>query len=132
MILIPGAGTASAVKRQETFTGEVWSQALLAPQDDVTMGAVCFQPGARSHWHMHEKGQMITVVSGSGIIASRDGQVLHVRAGDMVWTAPGVEHWHGAGPDSMLVHQAFSLGATEWRGPVDDEEYESASRLGRS
>lgn len=34
------------------------------------------------------------------------------------------EHWHGASGDSCLVHYAVSLGTTEWRAAVTDDECE--------
>jgi quercetin dioxygenase-like cupin family protein len=37
--------------------------------------------------------------------------------------APGEEHWHGAAPDSVVLHVAISLQGHEWLEPVSDEEY---------
>ena len=47
-----------------------------------------------------------------------------LRPGDVVWTPPGEEHWHGAPPDRFMVHAALWEGdETTWRELVTDEEY---------
>jgi quercetin dioxygenase-like cupin family protein len=46
-----------------------------------------------------------------------------IRAGDTVWCPPGERHWHGAAPDSVMIHTAISLGTTQWAEEVDDSEY---------
>jgi len=40
-----------------------------------------------------------------------------------VWIPPGEEHWHGAAPDSYMLHLAISLGGHDWLDPVTDDEY---------
>jgi quercetin dioxygenase-like cupin family protein len=53
--------------------------------------------------------------------------VREIRAGDTVWIAPGEKHWHGAGPDTNMVHIALqeSLDGTHvtWLEHVTDEQY---------
>ena len=41
-----------------------------------------------------------------------------MRAGDIVSTALGEKHWHGAAAGSPLTIVATSLGETEWLEPV--------------
>lgn len=118
----------AVVPRETNFTGTAWGDPLLSTPDGVAMSTVYFSPNARTHWHRHEKGQILTIVSGEGIVATRDGAVARVRAGDIVWTEPGVEHWHGACDDSFLVHTSASIGSTDWHGAVTDEEYQVANR----
>ena len=36
---------------------------------------------------------------------------------------PGIEHWHGAGPDSFMVHLAISLQTNNCLDAVTDEQY---------
>lgn len=114
--------------RDANFTGAAWGDQLLSTPDGVAMSTVYFSPNARTHWHRHEKGQILTIVSGEGIVATRDGTVARVRAGDIVWTEPGVEHWHGACTDSFFVHTSASIGSTDWREAVTDEDYRGAQR----
>jgi hypothetical protein len=42
-----------------------------------------------------------------------------MKAGDVVHTAPGEKHWHGASPDSSVIHIAISIGGTEWKERVE-------------
>ncbi|HEX2354141.1 MAG TPA: cupin domain-containing protein, partial [Xanthobacteraceae bacterium] len=47
--------------------------------------------------------------------------------GDTVWIAPGEKHWHGAGPDTAMMHIALQehLDGTHvtWLEHVTDEQY---------
>lgn len=79
----------------------------------MRVNRVAFGIGARTVWHSHAAGQLLVIVEGEGEVASRDG-VNQVGAGDVVWTAPDEEHWHGASEASTLVHIAVSLGETRW------------------
>ena len=110
--------------RGPTFTGDVWADPVLASGDGVMVNTVLFTPGARTHWHRHERGQVLLVTHGRGYVQLRGGEGTWVRAGDVVHFAGGEEHWHGAGPDTWMSHTAISLGATEWLDEVSAEDYE--------
>jgi quercetin dioxygenase-like cupin family protein len=116
------AGTSSE-QRTATFTGEVWGDPVLPETDGVLINNVFFAPGARTHWHTHHQGQVLVVTAGEGRARARDGSGGELAAGDVVWIPPGEEHWHGAGPDSYMLHLAISLGGHDWLDPVTDEEY---------
>ena len=90
-------GTTSEL-RTATFTGEVWGDPVLAETDGVLINNVFFAPGARTHWHTHDQGQILVVTSGEGRARARDGSGGKLTAGDVVWIPPGEEHWHGAAP----------------------------------
>jgi len=121
------AGTRSE-QRTETFTGEVWGDPVLAQTDDVVANNVFFSPGARTHWHRHERGQLLVVTAGAGRAGTRAGDGSRIGAGDTVWFPPGEEHWHGADAGSYLLHLAISIGKTEWLEPVSDEDYARGDR----
>ncbi|MGH3374639.1 MAG: cupin domain-containing protein [Actinoallomurus sp.] len=116
------AGAASE-QRSSTFTGTVWADPVLPVTDGTTINNVFFTPGARTHWHRHEAGQVLHVTAGGGFVCAQGGDPQRLSAGDTVWIAPGEKHWHGAAPDSYLIHLAISLGTTAWHEPVDDDEY---------
>lgn len=116
------AGTASE-QRGPTFTGTVWADQVMAPTDGVMINSVFFPPGARTHWHRHERGQVLIVTAGQGWAQTRDGDGTAIGPGDAVWFAPGEEHWHGAQGDSFVAHIAISLGETEWLDAVSDDDY---------
>jgi quercetin dioxygenase-like cupin family protein len=119
------------VERSGPFTGTAWGDHLL-DTDNVAMSNVYFAPGARTFWHVHDGGQLLTVTSGEGLVVSRDGTVARVRAGDMVWTRPGEEHWHGAASDTFFVHTSMTIDSTTWLEEVERDDYEraSAAKLG--
>ncbi|HEY5685143.1 MAG TPA: cupin domain-containing protein [Acidimicrobiia bacterium] len=108
----------------EHFTGEVWNARLEEGHEGITLLGVQFAPGARSHWHSHPGGQTLYVISGAGLVQTEDGTTKEISAGDTVHAPPGEVHWHGAKPDSPLMHLALNVrGATEWRDEVSDSDY---------
>jgi quercetin dioxygenase-like cupin family protein len=111
------------------FTGDVWMQAASVPQPGAGIFRVLFEPGARTNWHTHPEGQFLFVVTGSGRARSEGGPVVELSAGDVVFFAPGERHWHGAGPETFMIHIAITPaigteGGTDWLEPVEDEDYE--------
>lgn len=118
-------GGAPTEQRAATFTGTVYADALLDGTDGAAVTSVFFAPGARTFWHSHEHGQVLHVLEGRGVVGTGAGAPQPIGAGDVVWAAPGEVHWHGGGPDSMLLHLAVSLGHTTWLGPVTDDDYGS-------
>jgi quercetin dioxygenase-like cupin family protein len=108
--------------RSDTFTGLVYGDPVLGAEG-VAVNGVFFAPGARTYWHSHESGQFLYVLSGSGMICAEGGRSQVINVGDVVWSPPGERHWHGGGPDTMLLHLAVSLGHTTWLQEVSDAEY---------
>src|ERR1700687_2236974 len=117
------AGGAPSELRSATFTGLVYADPVLANPGEVTVARVFFAPAARTFWHWHERGQVLWVVSGRGLICTDGGLPQELAAGDTVWAPPGERHWHGGGPDTVLLHLAMSLGKTTWLDAVSDAEY---------
>jgi quercetin dioxygenase-like cupin family protein len=110
----------------ETFTGTVLRDPILSGDGAPTVNSVTFPPGARTNWHTHEHGQLLIVTSGRGRAGARDGAREALEPGDVVGFAPGEDHWHGAGPDTVMTHIAISLGVTSWGDPVGDDDYTAA------
>lgn len=113
----------------ETFTGTVNIAFLFPPTDPFAASAatVTFLPGARSAWHNHPGGQMLVITEGTGWTQERGGEKHIMRAGDVVWCPPGVDHWHGATDQTAVSHiavqQAGEGGAVIWGEHVTDAEY---------
>jgi quercetin dioxygenase-like cupin family protein len=111
------------------FTGTVRVDPLFAAKaPSTTSGAyVTFEPGARSAWHTHPKGQVLVVTAGVGRVQQWGGPVQELRPGDVVWTPPGVKHWHGAAPTVAMTHMAIQESAdgtsVAWLEKVSDEQY---------
>jgi quercetin dioxygenase-like cupin family protein len=100
------------------FSGPVWMQAQASGVVRVT-----FAPTGRTAWHTHLQGQTLLIVSGRGLVQKRGEAVVAFSAGDVVRIEAGEEHWHGAAPDSLMVHFALQAGETVWLAKVTDEEY---------
>ena len=120
-------GTPSLVGAADTFSGRAMLDPLLEDGNgEVRINSVMFSPGGRTFWHSHAGGQVLIVVSGHGMVETRDGHRERLNPGDLVWAPPGEVHWHGAAPDSFINHTAISLGLTDWAEQVDDGHYEAA------
>ena len=111
------------------FTGSVRVDPLFLPKEPsrVSGAYVTFEPGARSAWHTHPLGQTLIVTAGTGWVQEWNGERQEIRPGDVVWTPPGVKHWHGATATSGITHLAIqeSKGGknVEWMEKVSDEQY---------
>ncbi|WP_104023095.1 (R)-mandelonitrile lyase [Gemmatirosa kalamazoonensis] len=112
-----------------TFTGVVRVVPLrdATPPSRVSAAAVAFEPGARSAWHTHPLGQLLVVTSGTGRVQQWGGAVEEIREGDVVWTPPGVKHWHGAAPNAAMTHTAIQEAVdgrnVDWLEQVSDTQY---------
>jgi quercetin dioxygenase-like cupin family protein len=110
------------------FTGEVWANPILpVVGDGAGVLDVFFMPGGRTYWHSHSGGQFIQVKAGKGLVCKSGDTAVQLAAGDVVWAPAEELHWHGARPDSTLVHTAVSLGKTNWGEEVSAEDYERAA-----
>lgn len=113
------------------FSGRSWVTALTTTAAlHCPIVNVTFEPNCRNNWHRHTAGQILICVSGEGRYQERasyrrPGRILH--PGDVVEIAPGVEHWHGAAPDSWFQHLVIPCDSednkTEWLEPVADSDY---------
>jgi len=131
VIIVPGAGAGVSEQRSSTFTGQVWAHPTVPGVDGVTIATIIFTPAARTFWHRHERGQILQVLSGRGLICSRGESPARLRVGDTVWIPPGELHWHGAGPDSFMSHTAVSLGQTLWDQEVTEADYAADRGAGK-
>lgn len=130
MRIVSWRDTDSRVGPEKQFTGKVWMEPSPASPPEAGAFRVFFEPGARTNWHAHPEGQILHVVTGTGRAGTEGGEVVEMRPGDVVCFAPEEKHWHGAAPDSFMVHiavnpAATSEGGTTWMEPVTDEEYEA-------
>jgi quercetin dioxygenase-like cupin family protein len=113
----------------EYFTGQVRVDPLFeAPDPARVRGAhVTFEPGARTAWHTHPLGQTLIVTSGHGRVQVEGGPIEDIRAGDVVWFAPGEKHWHGASAQTAMSHiaiqEALNGSPVDWMEKVTDEQY---------
>lgn len=113
MQLIRAAHKPDTASRQptETFTGTVHMDPIFNAEDCMGNN-VCFTPGARTYWHTHERGQILTVTMGTGFICPKGEQPRKLQVGDVVHIPAGETHWHGASETTLMAHTAISLGST--------------------
>lgn len=130
IIVHPDSQAGSSGKRGSKFTGQVNSYLTMPPTDGVVINTVSFTPGARTYWHNHERGQILLVIAGKGLVQSEGEPVEVLRQGDAVWVPAGEQHWHGATPDSFMTHVAISLGTTGWADAVSDADYTNTGEAG--
>ena len=111
------------------FTGAARSDGAFRQQTPAQVygGWVTFEPGSRTHWHIHPLGQTLIVTFGAGLTQVEGGPVREIRAGDIVICPPGVKHWHGAKPNQAMQHIAIGERAeneqVQWLEEVSDEIY---------
>lgn len=113
----------------EFFTGQVRIDPVYPANADIDSsgGLVTFEPGARSNWHTHPKGQYLIVTAGAGLTQEWGKPIQEIRPGDVVWCPPGVKHWHGAASTTGMTHLAvtgtFDGRNVNWLERVTDEQY---------
>jgi quercetin dioxygenase-like cupin family protein len=112
------------------FTGEVRIDPLFAAKESTQAAAalVTFEPGARTAWHTHPRGQTLIVTSGLGWVQREGGAVQVIGPGDVVWFPAGVKHWHGATPKTAMTHIAvqehLNGKVVDWLEKVTDAQYQ--------
>lgn len=129
MVVTRNGSQASAKGPAATFTGSVRSEALFdaAAPSRTSAGLVTFDAGARSAWHTHPLGQTLIVTAGKGWVQQEGGARQDIHPGDVVWTPPGVKHWHGAtgttGMSHIAIQEALDGKRVDWLEKVSDEQY---------
>ena len=106
----------------ERFTGA--SRALEA--EGWRVSRRWFERGARTAWHRHSGGQLLLAEQGRARVQDRGGTLHELATGESYYTPAGVEHWHGATPDSELTQAALTRGEaaeTVWLEQVTDDQY---------
>lgn len=111
------------------FTGTVWQDTIIEAPEPARVAAlrVAFEPGARTAWHTHPLGQTLHVLSGVGRVQCEGEKVQEIRPGDTIWIPPHTRHWHGAAPDTAMVHLAMQERENgipaHWQEKVSDADY---------
>ena len=118
----------------EWFTGNAFLQPLLAKDknNEFALGSVTFEPGARTNWHTHPRGQVLVVTEGEGFYQEEGKPAQVLKKGDVVNIPENIVHWHGASANSQFVHIAITNYKGDknvvWLKPVTDEEYKEVNK----
>ncbi|WP_348770207.1 (R)-mandelonitrile lyase [Pseudomonas syringae] len=132
MEIVKNGEQASLTGAPSNFTGSARIDPLFPARapSRVSAGYVTFQPNARSRWHTHPLGQTLVVTAGMGWVQQLGGDKKVIKPGDVIWTPPGVKHWHGAtsttGVTHMAIQESLDGKNVEWLEPVTDAQYEAA------
>jgi quercetin dioxygenase-like cupin family protein len=132
MDIFKGGTRPTRIAPNTYFTGMVLQDSVVEAPEPARLRStlVSFAPGARTFWHTHPLGQTLYVVSGAGRVQGWGGPVREVRAGDVVWFAPGEKHWHGAAPSTGMVHLAMQEAKdgsyVDWLEAVSEADYARA------
>ena len=116
-------------------TGNVWLHELVKadPVLDVHIAVATSDADARLDWHSHPGGQVLLITDGVGYYQEKGKPKQIVHKGDVIKCLPGVEHWHGASPESGVTYLAVNAnndkGKTKWGQKLTDEEYYGVNRL---
>lgn len=116
------------------FTGDAYLQTLLVrdKNNNFILGSVTFEPGARTNWHTHPKGQVLIVTEGEGLYQEKGKIARVIKKGDVINIPENVQHWHGATASTKMVHIAITNyeGETNavWLNPVTNEEFNAANK----
>lgn len=132
MTLVPNGSQSSILGSPAMFVGSVRIDPLVAAHEPSRVSAayVTFEPGARSAWHTHPLGQTLVITAGTGWVQQQGGEKQVIRPGDVIWTPPGVKHWHGAtartGMTHMAIQESLDGKNVEWMEPVSAAQYEAS------
>jgi quercetin dioxygenase-like cupin family protein len=118
---------------RDNYTGTIWLNELNHPDSNFTfsLAQAVYAPGAKLDWHIHPGGQYLLITEGKGYYQEKGQPARIVQKGDIIKCLPGVEHWHGAAPNSSFSYIAVTpiqKGKTIWLRRVTDEEYNSVKK----
>ena len=91
------------------FTGDVRANYKIpgGHPANISGGIITFNPGGRTVWHSHPKGQRIIILQDVGWVQQWEGAKVEVRPGDVIWIPPDVKHWHGATANTGMSYYAY-------------------------
>jgi len=115
------------------YTGTIWLSELNHPDSNFTfsLAQAVYAPGAKLDWHIHPGGQYLLITEGKGYYQEKGKAGTIVQKGDIIKCLPGVEHWHGAAPNSTFSYIGVTpvqKGKTVWLRRVTNEEYNSVKK----
>jgi len=119
----------------EYFSGDAFLYPLLAKDknNEFALGSVTFEPGARTNWHTHPKGQVLIITEGQGFYQEKNNPARTIKKGDVVNIPENTDHWHGAAAGSRLVHIAITNYKdgenVVWLKPVTDAAYKEVNNF---
>ncbi len=127
--IMPNGSRPSVKGSAANFTGSAVIDPLFSatPHTRATGARVTFEPGARTAWHAHPAGQTLIVTAGTGWVQEWGAERREIKPGDVIWTPPGVKHWHGAtatnGMSHIAIQEAVNGEVVQWMEQVSEQQY---------
>ncbi len=120
------------ISKTDNHTGDVWLNELNVSDSlfNFSLAHATFAAGAKLDWHIHPGGQYLLITEGTGFYQERGKSVQVVHKGEVIKCLPGVEHWHGATPETTFAYIGATptqKGKTIWLKRVADEEYKNTN-----
>jgi quercetin dioxygenase-like cupin family protein len=108
----------------ENFTG---TATRIESKIRVRAARIHFEAGARTKWHIHERGQILLCEEGVARTQVQGHPVQELHPGDTAYVPGGVPHWHGAaaGQSTTLFSVDLNAGETKWLDAVTEAEYKA-------
>ena len=119
-LVLAGIVAAQQTANEPRFTGK----SVTMDGKDLSAARRQFEPGARTYWHSHDKGQLLLVEQGRMRTQKKGGPVRELGVGESDYAGPNIVHWHGAAATEPLVQINVGFGGTtKWLDEVTDAEY---------
>lgn len=73
-----------------------------------------YQKGVVTNWHSHPGGQLLYVLSDSGVIGTEEDGEVTLSKGELVSVPPIERHYHGSTHQSDSEFLVLTWGVTKW------------------
>ena len=117
-----GVGSEAAL-RSGTFTGVVYGDRAFA-EENIAITNVLFTPSARTYWHSHSGGQLLTVDRVAGSSPTAAAKRASLRAPTLCSPRPAKNIGTGRRRVRFLLHTSVAMGTTTWLEEVSDADYQ--------
>lgn len=117
------------------FMGNAYLSSLVSKDknNEFSAGSVTFEPGARTNWHMHPKGQVLIITEGSGFYQERGKPARSIKKGEVVNVPEDTEHWHGATETTAMAHIDITNFKEDvqvtWLQAVTNAEFDNVNKI---
>jgi quercetin dioxygenase-like cupin family protein len=120
-------------KNTDNYTGTIWLSELNHPDSNFnfSLAQAVYTAGSKLDWHIHPGGQFLLITGGTGYYQEKGKPGRIVHTGDVIQSLPGVEHWHGAAPNSSFTYigaTPVQKGKTIWLTRVTAAQYRSIKK----
>lgn len=121
LILVALSAALSAQQPPDSSSNFTGTVTRLESNIRVRAARIHFEPGARTKWHVHERGQILLCEEGVARTQVQGHPVQELRPGDTAYVPGGVPHWHGAAASQSAT--LFSVDISDGHDQVAGRGY---------